>query len=62
MIVDRNAYGDGILVFICEDIMCKQILMQNSSIEGFFIELNLKRKNGLHVAFIIHTAFIFRTI
>ena len=62
MIVDCNVCGGDILVFVREDITCKHILMQNSSIEGFFIELNLKRKNGLDVVLVITTTFIFRII
>ena len=45
--LDCNAYELVILVFVCEDIPCKQIVMKNSFIEGFLIELNLKRKNRL---------------
>ena len=40
--LDRNEYGGGILVYVREDIPSKLIPMQSSSIEGFFIELNLR--------------------
>ena len=46
--LDCDAYGDGILVFVREDIPCKHVLMKNSFIEAFFIELNLERKKSLH--------------
>ena len=42
----RNGYGCGILVYVREDIPSKLVPMQSSSIEGFFIELNLRCKNG----------------
>ena len=44
---DRNSHGGGILVYGREDIPCKLIPMKNCSIEGFFIELNLKSKKWL---------------
>ena len=44
--LDRNGNGGGILVFIREDIPFKLIESQ-MRIEGFFIELNLKRKKWL---------------
>ena len=50
--LDRNRNGGGILVFIREDIPSKLIESQ-MRMEGFFLELNLKRKNGSYVAPII---------
>ena len=44
--LDRNGNGGGILVFICEDIPTKLIGSQ-MKVEGFFIELNLRRKKRL---------------
>ena len=44
--LDRNGNGGGILVFIGEDISSKLIESQ-MRIEGFFVELNLKRKKWL---------------
>ena len=44
--LDRNGNGGGILVFIREDIPTKLIDSQ-MKIEGFFIELNLRRKKWL---------------
>ena len=37
---DWNAKGVGILMYVWDDILCKLIPMRNSTIEGFFIELN----------------------
>ena len=58
---DRNSHGGGILVYVREDIPCKLMPMKNCSIEGFFIELNLKSKKWLiscsynpHRNFILH--------
>ena len=45
--LDRNEYGRGIVVYVREDIPSKLIPMQSSSIEGFFIELNLRCKKWL---------------
>ena len=44
--LDRHEYGGGILVYVREDIPSKLIPMQSSSIEGFFIELNLRCKKS----------------
>ena len=43
---DKNGNGGGILVYIHEDIPTKLIDSQ-MKIEGFFIELNLRRKKWL---------------
>ena len=43
--LNRNEYGGGISVYVREDIPSKFIPMQSSSIEGFFIELNLRCKS-----------------
>ena len=40
---DRNGYGVGILLFILEDIVTK-LTESQMKIEGFLIELNLRRK------------------
>ena len=44
---DRNAKGGGILMYVRDDIPCKLIPMRNSTIEGFFIELKLRKKKWL---------------
>ena len=44
---DRNAKGGGILVYMQDNIPCKIIPMRNSTIEGFFIELKLRKKKCL---------------
>ena len=45
--LDRNEYGNGILVYVREDISSKLISMQSSSVEGFFIELKLRCKKWI---------------
>ena len=49
---DRNGRGGGILVFIREDIQTKLIDCQ-MKIEGFFIELNLRKKSGFGAFLVI---------
>ena len=44
---DRNAKGGGILMYVRDDIACKLIPMRNSTIEGFFTELKLRKKKCL---------------
>ena len=44
--LDKNGNGGGILVFIREDIPTKLIDSQ-MKIEGFFIEINLRKKMAL---------------
>ena len=39
--------GVGILKYVRDDIPCKLIPMRNSTIEGFFIELKLRKKKWL---------------
>ena len=44
--LDRNGYGGGILLYKREDIPSK-IIESKMNIEGFFVELNLRRKKWL---------------
>ena len=59
--LDRNSHGGGILVYEREDIPCNLIPMKNCTIEGFFLELNLRSMKWLiscsynpHRTFISH--------
>ena len=59
--LDRNSHGSGILGYVREDIPCKVIPMKNCTIEGLFLELNLRSKKWLiscsynpHRTFISH--------
>ena len=44
---DRNATGGGILVDVRDDFPCKLIPMRNSTTEGFFVELKLRKRKWL---------------
>ena len=44
---DPDAKGGGILMYVRDDIPCKLIPMRNSTIEGFFKELKLRKKKWL---------------
>ena len=44
---DRNAKGGDILMYVQNDIPCKSIPMRNSTTEGFFVELKLRKKKWL---------------
>ena len=57
---NRNGNAGGILLFISEDIPSKPIESQ-MSIEGFFTELNLRRKNGSYVATAILSTLKYHT-
>ena len=45
--LNRNEYGGGILLYVRDDIPSKSIPVKKSTIEGFFIELNLRKKKWL---------------
>ena len=49
--LDLNKYGGGILLYVPDEIPSKLIPMKNSTIEGFFMELNLRRKK---IAFMLY--------
>ena len=46
---DRNGNSGGILLYIREDIPSKPILTK-ITIEGFFVEINLRKKSGFFAA------------
>ena len=56
---DRNAKGGSILVYVRDDISCKLTLVRSSTIEGFFIELKLRKKKWLFVLFLQPSSKIF---
>ena len=58
---DRNSSGGGILLYIREDIPSKLILTK-MTVEGFFVEINLrKKKGGFFAAYITQKTFDIRT-
>lgn len=42
--IDRNINGDGIILYIREDIPAKLIHIENSPVECFWVEINLRNK------------------
>ena len=42
--LDRNAHGQGILLYIREDIPSKLLFDEENLIEGSFVEINLQNK------------------
>ena len=42
--VERNGNGEGIMLFVREDIPSKLLSVENSPIEAFFVEINLRKK------------------
>ena len=49
--LDRNGSAGGILVYTCEDIPSKLIPTDFSNREGFFLELNLRKKKWILCCF-----------
>ena len=45
--------GSGILVYVPEDMLSKIILVPFPNKESFFVERNLREKNGLFVVLLI---------
>ena len=47
--LDRNINGGGIMIYVREDITCKEIKSQSTTtnLEGIFIEINLRNKKWL---------------
>ena len=44
--LDRNAPGGGILLYVQEDIPSKLLLVEENLIEGFFVEINLRKRTS----------------
>ena len=45
--IDRRSHGAGLILFVREDIPSKLLLTENAPIEGFYIEINLRKINWL---------------
>ena len=45
--LDRNSNGGGIMLFVREDIPAKLIFTEVSPIEGFYVEINLRKQKWL---------------
>ena len=46
--VDRNVDGWGIMLFVKEDVPSNLVSIENSPIEAFFVEINLRKKKWLY--------------
>ena len=57
-IIDRNCHGGGIILFVREDIPSKLLSTENALVGGFYIELNLGKKNGYFVVLIAHMGIL----
>ena len=44
---DRNCQGGGIMLYVREDIPSKLLSIENRTSEGFYIEINLRKKKWL---------------
>ena len=40
---DCGIHGRGLMLFVREDIKCKLVSMESKPIEGFYVEINLRR-------------------
>ena len=47
--LDRNRFGGGVLIYVREDIPCKELIQRKlpENIEGLFIEINLRKQKFL---------------
>ena len=44
--IDRNVNGGGILFYVREDIPAKLLSVETLPTESFYVEINLRKKNG----------------
>ena len=54
--LNRTCKGGGLLLYVRDDIPSKQIklkFIENEAFEGFFVEINLRKKSGFSAALII---------
>ena len=42
--IDRTCHGGGLMLFVREDIPSKLLLAKNALTEGFYFEINLRKK------------------
>ena len=45
--IDRTCHGEGLILFVREDITSKLLLTENAPIAGFYTEINLRKKKWL---------------
>ena len=60
--LDRTCKGGGLLLYVRDDIPSKQIklkFIENEAFEGFFVEINLRKKRWLLCSLIIQVKIKF---
>ena len=45
--LDRDIHGGGLMLFVREDIPCKLLYLENKPMEGFYVEINLRKTKWL---------------
>ena len=45
--LDRDNRGGGIMLFVREDIPCKLLSVENHPMEGFYVEIKLRKTKWL---------------
>ena len=45
--LDRDIHGGGLMLFVREDIPCKLLSLENKPMEGFYVEINLRKTKWL---------------
>ena len=45
--LDRGTHGGGLMLFVRDDIPCKLLSLENKSMEGFYVEINLQKTKCL---------------
>ena len=45
--LDRNIYGGGLVLFARENIPRKLISLENNVVEGFYVDINLRKSQWL---------------
>ena len=46
-LLDRDIHGRGLMLFVRDDIPCKLLSLENKPMEGFYVEINLRKTKWL---------------
>ena len=46
--LDRDIHRGGLMLFVRDDIPCKLLSLENKPMEGFYVEINLRKTKWLH--------------
>ena len=57
---DRNCHAGGIMLYVTADIPSKLLSTELLPMEGFYLEINLQKKNGCYVAPTIQIRILLR--